>query len=39
MPYQSLFHFYLDRGGDTSRETTLGDRHWDDLVDQERTRH
>ena len=38
MPYRTLFHFYLDRGGDTSRETTLGDRHWDDAGDPDRQR-
>ena len=31
--YRDLFDFYLARGGDTSRETSFGDRNWDDVVD------
>ena len=31
--FRDLFAFYLAQGGDTSCETTFGDRNWDDVVD------
>ena len=36
MQFRNLFEFYLMNGGDTSRETTMGDRAWDDAVDPDR---
>ena len=33
MYYRDLFTYYLARGGETSRETSFGDRNWDDDVD------
>ena len=35
MYYRDLFAYYLAKGGDTSRETSFGDRNWDDVVDPE----
>ena len=35
MYYRDLFTYYLAKGGDTSRETSFGDRNWDDVVDPE----
>ena len=31
--YKDILSYYLARGGDTSRETSFGDRHWDDVID------
>ena len=33
--YRDLFSYYLARGGDTSRETTFGNRNWDEIVNPE----
>ena len=35
MYYRDLCAYYLAKGGDTSRETSFGDRNWDDVVDPE----
>ena len=35
MYYRDLCADYLAKGGDTSRETSFGDRNWDDVVDPE----
>ena len=32
---RDLFAYYLAKVGDTSRETSFGDRNWDDVVDPE----
>lgn len=33
--YRDLFSYYLARGGDASRETTFGNRNWDEIVNPE----